>query len=642
MADLSLDHSRHALLTCCFLADHEVGQEWIVLREVRRGIEDALGPPGEIAAAADAENEANAALDPQIRAEVELVMADAREQIVSAGGQPTLGEVLQLAAKSRPDLPETALQRVAAEILASQPGSSGTEARETIHAEIAKRLRIDPKVKKAMEEAFAVVLDEFRTATFQDSGVLESVRRQVHCATGGQMREFAQRLRDAVPPPLTEEQILEWAERHRLETGGWPKVKSGEVRGAPSESWSGINAALERGQRGLSPDSSLATLLNNRRGVRNQANLPPLSYQQILAWADAHHDRAGEWPNRDCGPISDSPGETWAGVDGALKQGLRTLPEDSSLAQLLFEHRGVVNIQTLEPLITDRILAWADAHHERTGQWPRVKSGPIFEVPSETWANVDQTLAKGGRKLPGGSSLAQLLEQYRGVRNAKKVPPLLEDQVLTWVDAHHERMNDWPNHKSGPILEAPGETWGAVDKAMRNARRGFKVETSLAQFLAEHRGVRNRGALSRLSVQQILVWADAHHDRTGRWPRAECGSIVDAPGEKWVNVDQALAKGIRGLPAGSSLAQLLAEQRGVRNIQNLPPLSVEAILAWADAHNARTGQWPRRSSGPIADAPGETWAKVDQALVKGLRKLPGGSSLARLIKEHRLRLPPVP
>src|SRR5260370_18777705 len=46
LADLSLDHSRHALLTCCFLADHEVGQEWIVLREVRRGIEAALGKGG--------------------------------------------------------------------------------------------------------------------------------------------------------------------------------------------------------------------------------------------------------------------------------------------------------------------------------------------------------------------------------------------------------------------------------------------------------------------------------------------------------------------------------------------------------------------------------------------------------------------
>ena len=75
LADLSLDHSRHALLTCCFLADHEVGQEWIVLREVRRGIEAALGKPAENPAAADAENEADQALDPEVRAEVELVMA---------------------------------------------------------------------------------------------------------------------------------------------------------------------------------------------------------------------------------------------------------------------------------------------------------------------------------------------------------------------------------------------------------------------------------------------------------------------------------------------------------------------------------------------------------------------------------------
>jgi hypothetical protein len=72
LADLSLDHSRHTLLTCCFLADHEVGQEWIVLREVRRGIEAALGTRTENRAAADAENEADEPLDPEVRAEVEL------------------------------------------------------------------------------------------------------------------------------------------------------------------------------------------------------------------------------------------------------------------------------------------------------------------------------------------------------------------------------------------------------------------------------------------------------------------------------------------------------------------------------------------------------------------------------------------
>src|SRR5262249_7115743 len=159
LADLSLDHSRHALLTCCFLADHEVGQEWIVLREVRRGIEAALGPRTENPAAADAENEADEALDPEVRAEVELAMARAREQILSNGGEPTLGAVVQLAAKARPDLPGPALHRVAAEIVASRPGASGEEAREALRKEVARKLRINPVVKKAMEEAFAVVLE---------------------------------------------------------------------------------------------------------------------------------------------------------------------------------------------------------------------------------------------------------------------------------------------------------------------------------------------------------------------------------------------------------------------------------------------------------------------------------------------------
>src|SRR5712691_247360 len=62
LADLSIDHTRHALLTCCFLADHEVGHDWIVLKEVRRGIGTALGNANP--AAADAENEAEEAFAP--------------------------------------------------------------------------------------------------------------------------------------------------------------------------------------------------------------------------------------------------------------------------------------------------------------------------------------------------------------------------------------------------------------------------------------------------------------------------------------------------------------------------------------------------------------------------------------------------
>ena len=62
-----------------------------------------------------------------------------------------------------------------------------------------------------------------------------------------------------------------------------------------------------------------------------------------------------------------------------------------------------------------------------------------------------------------------------------------------------------------------------------------------------------------------------------------------------------------------------------------PPLTVEQILAWADAYRARTGRWPTARSGPVPEAPGETWSGIDRGLRVGGRGLPGGYSLARLL-----------
>ena len=68
--------------------------------------------------------------------------------------------------------------------------------------------------------------------------------------------------------------------------------------------------------------------------------------------------------------------------------------------------------------------------------------------------------------------------------------------------------------------------------------------------------------------------------------------------------------------------------------QRLPPLTVEQILAWADAHHARTGGWPSPGSGPVAGAPGEDWGDIDIAQCAGYRGLPRGGSLARLLARH--------
>ncbi len=490
-------------------------------------------------------------------------MANARQQIICDGGEPTLGEVVQLAANTRPDLPVAAIHRVAAEVLAAQPGISGDQAREAIHQAVARKLRINPLVKEAMEEAFVVVLAEFRDVTLKDSAVLESVGRQVHGVTGGQMREFAQRLRDAAPRPLTEEQILAWADAHHQRTNAWPNVSSGNVHDDPDETWRGLDGALRYGSRGLVGNSSLAQLLDERRGVRNKQNLTPLTEEQILQWLDSHKLRTGRWPTKQSGPISDAPGETWANVNAALVQGLRTLPGGSSLARLLAENRNARNTHTITQLTVDQILNWADEHHRRTGTWPKAASGIIPEVPGESWSNINAALVQGRRNLPGDSSLAQLLAENRSVRNHLDLPAVDEDQILAWADAHHERTGEWPKVNSGPIHDVPGEKWANIDQSLAKGLRGLSEGSSLAKLLDQSRAVRNRSGLGPLTLEQILRWADLHRQRTGLWPHHLSGSIVDAAGETWSAIQHFLQRGSRGLPGGSSLARLIKENRSV-------------------------------------------------------------------------------
>jgi hypothetical protein len=445
-------------------------------------------------------------------------------------------------------------------------------------------------------------------------------------------------------PELHEAQILAWADAHKRRTSRWPRATTGRIVGrlrsgtildSLGEKWMNVDRALRRGNRGLPGGSSLARLLARERGVRNHYDLPRLTIRQVLGWADLHFSRHGQWPTTNSGPIDDAPGETWMAVNAALEQGGRGLPGDSSLARLLKRHRGVRNIQDLRALTIRGILRWADAHHRTTGQWPTYNSGAIVGARGETWMAVHMALSQGNRGLPPGSSLARLLNEHRGVRHSKLLPPLTQEQVLAWADAHHEQTGRWPRRGDGPIAGTDGETWHAVESALVNGGRGLPGGSSLAQLLSEARGVRNIHRLPDLTVPQVLAWADSHHARTGRWPIAKSGPIPEAPGEPWHGVDNALARGRRGLPGGSSLPRLLQEHRGARNLKDLPRWTFRRIQELARAHYQRTGKWPTCSSGPVADAPGETWQAIDTALRVGVRGLARGSSLRHVLARLR-------
>ena len=293
-----------------------------------------------------------------------------------------------------------------------------------------------------------------------------------------------------------------------------------------------------------------------------------------------------------------------------------------------------------------QILAWADAYYERTGKWPNVKCGRVLEPADEKWTNIDQALRVGLRGLNPGQSLARLLAKRRGKRNRRALPSYSHRQILAWADAFHARHGRWPRCGDGSIADAPGETWYAVDTALRNGQRGLPGGHSLARLLSAKRGISNRGNLPRLSHKQILSWADSYRKRNGTWPLARNEAVVESPQDSWHGINQALYLGRRGLRQGSSLPRLLARYRGVTRHVRRPPLHERQILAWADAYNDRTTKWPNSKSGAIPESPGESWRKIEKALRCGTRGLPGNITLAKLLAKRRgaryhLALPPL-
>src|SRR5207248_2279451 len=95
-----------------------------------------------------------------------------------------------------------------------------------------------------------------------------------------------------------------------------------------------------------------------------------------------------------------------------------------------------------------------------------------------------------------------------------------------------------------------------------------------------------------LTIEQIVGWADAFHQQTGKWPSRDSGPIPGTSGETWNAVVNAFERGRRGLPRGLTLHRVLAAQGRDLQVRHKPPLRLEQILAWADAHHQRTAAGP--------------------------------------------------
>ena len=453
------------------------------------------------------------------------------------------------------------------------------------------------------------------------------------------------RPRRLTKPPLSVSQIRRWALAYFRRHGRWPTDMSGPVAGARGLSWNNIHAAFVHGGRGLPRKPSLAAFLDEAFPTARRSSRPsPLTYKQILKWADKHRLRTGRWPDRNSGPLLTDPREHWQAICVAIKQGHRGLPGNSTLVRILHKYRGVPlsgrAMRDRPPLTIRNIVKWAKEHRERTGMWPTALDGRVDGVPTERWSAINAALVGGARGLPGDTSLKKLLvKKVRAPEKPLKRMPLTIEQILEWADAFHHRKGIWPNATSGRIPGSGGESWSSVNGALHVAGRGLPEGFSLSTLLATKRGRVVGSKKPPLTIGQILDWADEHHERTGRWPTTDSGRIRNVD-EIWSGINAALGQRRRGLKNGpKTLAQLLAKHRGrpyhKRRTLNgpRPKLVIAKIIRWARAHHGRKRRWPTAHSGRIFETKDDTWGAVNIALLHGGRGLDGGSSLSHLLDE---------
>ena len=214
-------------------------------------------------------------------------------------------------------------------------------------------------------------------------------------------------------------------------------------------------------------------------------------------------------------------------------------------------------------------------------------------------------------------------------------PALTIPGILDHADRHRRLYGQWPHMHSGPVAGVPGESWKTINHALLAGRRGLPGGSSLRLLLVQKRDMLDRHKDSRLTIRQILKWADEVFAKTRKWPTAKTGKVLGAPAEKWESIDRCLRKGLRGLPGKTSLARLLAKHRGKPNHRGLPRLTHAQILKWADDHQRRRGSWPTGKSGPIPGAPAEDWRRIGSAMACGKRGLRPAITLPRLLAKHR-------
>ena len=251
-------------------------------------------------------------------------------------------------------------------------------------------------------------------------------------------------------------------------------------------------------------------------------------------------------------------------------------------------------------------------------------SGPIPEAPGETWLAWNR---RCGQDFAGSRAVRHsrgLLVEHADVRNRHSPAP-----ADNRSDPRPGRRPSRPDRAvardpSGPS-SGTGETWQSGPLALYPRPRGLPGGGRRWRGCSRGNGGAQREALPLFRVPDILPGPTRTTIAMARGPRADrchpggpgarlvSGSTTHLPGQSRICGETPRWPACRPTSRGAEHPCPSA-------------ITVEQILAWADAHFARRADG-RTRSGAISEAPGETWQGSRTPSSSACGALPGGSSL---------------
>ncbi len=219
---------------------------------------------------------------------------------------------------------------------------------------------------------------------------------------------------------ITEAGIIAAAERFRSVHGRLPSNRVLErVPELRNLSWRAIDGLARRGSCGLTPGSSLRTILapirpnGQRSALLGKLKKPPLDEKAIETAAFEHLHAYGKVPsNSSREPLSGLPGESWSAIDEAGRKGQRGLAKGRTVTEIVSAVRQ--EYQRLTLLTEEKILGAAREFFREHRSIPKKHSvAPVPGSPFDSWKKIDTAGRFGLRGLERGRTLSKILHPLR-------------------------------------------------------------------------------------------------------------------------------------------------------------------------------------------------------------------------------------